>query len=116
MKLLFDENLSPRLCIELASEYPASAHVRDVGLKGASDRSIWQFASDGGFTIVSKDTDFRDQSFVSGHPPKVIWLDVGNINTAAIIAVLRLNLGAVRHFEAESDGSLLILTLGDTSL
>lgn len=34
MKLLFDENLSPRLAPLLSVEYPQSAHVRDVGNAG----------------------------------------------------------------------------------
>jgi len=34
MKLLFDENLSPRLVEALASEYPGSAHVRNAGQAG----------------------------------------------------------------------------------
>ena len=38
MKLLLDENLSPRLVALLADEYPESAHLRDRGLRGADDR------------------------------------------------------------------------------
>ena len=37
MKLLFDENLSPRLVHALESEYPNSAHVRALGLRGATE-------------------------------------------------------------------------------
>ena len=37
MKLLFDQNLSYRLVAVLASEYPGSLHVRDVGLNAADD-------------------------------------------------------------------------------
>jgi predicted nuclease of predicted toxin-antitoxin system len=35
VKLLFDQNLSPRLPARLAAEYPGSAHVRDFGLQVA---------------------------------------------------------------------------------
>jgi predicted nuclease of predicted toxin-antitoxin system len=37
VRLLFDENLSHRLVRELADVYPDSAHVRDVGLRGAEE-------------------------------------------------------------------------------
>jgi predicted nuclease of predicted toxin-antitoxin system len=37
MKLLFDENLSPKLVGLLDDLYPNSVHVRDVGLKSADD-------------------------------------------------------------------------------
>ena len=38
MKLLFDENVSPKLPQMLANEYPGSVHIREVGLRGAEDR------------------------------------------------------------------------------
>ena len=34
MKLLFDENLSPKLVGGVAKEFPGSAHVREIGLRG----------------------------------------------------------------------------------
>jgi hypothetical protein len=34
-KLLFDENLAPRLVLALADLYPNSAHVGNVGLEGS---------------------------------------------------------------------------------
>jgi len=39
MKLLLDENLSPRLVHLLSDRYPGSRHVHDCGL-GAADDSI----------------------------------------------------------------------------
>jgi predicted nuclease of predicted toxin-antitoxin system len=42
MRLLFDENLSPWLVQNLADLYPASIHVRDVGLKREPDSDISQ--------------------------------------------------------------------------
>ncbi len=40
MKLLFDQNLSPRLPRLLSDLYPDSIHVREVGLKDATDTTI----------------------------------------------------------------------------
>ena len=47
MKLLFDENLSPKLVRRLADHFPESVHVRDAGLKAADDPPVWEddFAS-----------------------------------------------------------------------
>jgi predicted nuclease of predicted toxin-antitoxin system len=78
VKLLFDENLSPKLSDLVAAGYPASIHVRTVGLQGAADQHVWDYARTEGFAIASKDNDFRQRSFVFGSPPKVVWLDVGN--------------------------------------
>jgi predicted nuclease of predicted toxin-antitoxin system len=84
MKLLFDQNLSPRLPHLLADLYAESAHVREVGLREATDLTIWQFAQANGYVIVSKDSDFQQRSLLQGAPPKFIWLRVGNCSLARI--------------------------------
>jgi predicted nuclease of predicted toxin-antitoxin system len=71
MRLLFDQNLSPRLPRLLADLYPNSTHVREVGLRDASDVEIWEYAKQNGFVIVSKDSDFQQRSLLHGHPPKI---------------------------------------------
>ncbi len=45
----------------------------DVQLKGQNDQKIWLYAADNGYTIVTKDDDFRALSLLRGAPPKVIW-------------------------------------------
>ena len=59
MRLLFDQNLSPRLVQLLADIYAESIHVREVGLRDASDFEIWEYAKANGYAIVSKDSDFQ---------------------------------------------------------
>jgi predicted nuclease of predicted toxin-antitoxin system len=44
MKLLFDQNLSFRLCRQLADIFPESTQVRLVGLDRADDRTRRDFA------------------------------------------------------------------------
>ncbi len=75
MKLLFDEKLSPTLVVEVADVFQGSVHVRDVGLKSAADRRVWDYAVEMGFAIVTKDADFRQRSFLFGPPPKLVKLD-----------------------------------------
>jgi predicted nuclease of predicted toxin-antitoxin system len=113
VKLLFDENLSPRLPGLLSEEFPASAHVRAVGLLGSEDSRVWDHARDQGFAIVSKDSDFRQRSFVEGAPPKVIWLNVGNAGTEEIRALLLARRHRISQFEADADESLLVLSTSD---
>jgi predicted nuclease of predicted toxin-antitoxin system len=71
MKLLFDENLSFKLCGRLAGLFPGSVQVRLVGLEKADDRAIWDYAAANGFTIVSLDADFAERAALVGPPPKV---------------------------------------------
>ena len=40
MKLLFDENLSPKLPNRLSDLFPNSLHVRDVGMKATIDPTV----------------------------------------------------------------------------
>jgi predicted nuclease of predicted toxin-antitoxin system len=74
VKLLFDENLPPRLAEVLADLYPASAHVHERGLSSADDEVIWQYARDKGFAIVSKDSDFQERSVLCRHRTWHIFL------------------------------------------
>jgi predicted nuclease of predicted toxin-antitoxin system len=114
--LFFDENLSPTLATWLATVYPGSRHVRDAGLRGATDAEIWEHARLHGLTIVSKDTDFRERSFVEGFPPKVVWLDVGNAGTQAIAQLLERERNRVERFASANDVSLLILSLDSRAI
>jgi len=74
MRLLFDQNLSLKLCRGLGDLYPESSHVRLLGLDRAGDREIWDFARSHGFTLVTQDSDYANMSALNGSPPKVIWL------------------------------------------
>jgi predicted nuclease of predicted toxin-antitoxin system len=78
MKLLFDQNLSFRLCHLLADLFPGSSQVRLVGLAEADDRVVWEYARSGAFTLVSQDSDFADLAAFLGPPPKLLWLRTGN--------------------------------------
>jgi len=111
VRLLLDENVSPELVRLAEAEFPDSAHVYDVGLRGAPDSRIWEHARENGFTIVSKDDDFRQRSFVHGAPPKVVWLQVGNAGTAAIAELLREQASRLSQFADEDDSALLIVTM-----
>ena len=99
MKLLFDQNLSPRLARLLSDLYPDSVHVRDIGLRDATDTAIWRYASQQGFVVVSKDSDFQQRSLLYGHPPKFVWLRIGNCPTRSIEDLLRKRSAAIYAFE-----------------
>jgi predicted nuclease of predicted toxin-antitoxin system len=109
MKLLFDENLSPKLVRLLADLFPDSLHVRDVGLKAADDPDIWTYAADHDLIICSKDSDMHQRSFVFGGPPKVVWVRLGNCSTSDVEALLRRNFIAINTFYVDDYASFLIL-------
>src|SRR3954470_4400807 len=89
MKLLFDQNLSFKLCRSLADLFPDSTQARMVGLDRAADPVLWEYAKANGFLLVSQDSEMIDLSSMRGHPPKLIWLRCGNQKTAVIEKLLR---------------------------
>ncbi len=110
MKLLFDENLPPRLVSLLADLYPALVHVRDVGLKNVPDELVWQYAQDNDLVIVSKDSDFHHRSLLFGFPPKVIWLRRGNCSVQDVETMLRDHQAEIEAFDNDPEGAFLVLT------
>jgi predicted nuclease of predicted toxin-antitoxin system len=102
MKLLFDQNLSFKLCDRLADLFPDSNQVRLAGLDAADDRAIWEFAKANGLTIVSQDSDFADMAALYGPPPKVIWLRCGNQPNEVIEKLFRDHTDAIIAFEADA--------------
>ena len=59
-----------------------------AGLEHASDKTVWDFARSGGFTIVTKDDDFLGLLSVLGYPPKVVLLALGNSTNEQIVDAL----------------------------
>jgi predicted nuclease of predicted toxin-antitoxin system len=98
VKLLLDQNLSPRLVKTLEALYPGSSHVQLGGLRDADDAVVWEFARDNDFIIVSKDSDFHQRSFVLGFPPKVVWIRLGNCPMKAIEKIFTERQSSILEF------------------
>ena len=109
MKLLFDQNLSIKLCRQIDDLFPESNQVGQLGLAQADGRTIWQYAKANGFTLVSLDPDFAELATLTGPPPKVIWLRRGNQPTAAIEKLLRDRADAIAAFERDESAACLEL-------
>ena len=101
MKLIFDQNLSPKLRNSLQQLYPGSIHLIDVELDQTPDTDIWPYARDNDFVVVTKDTDYRDLSNRRGHPPKVILIRTGNTPNAVVESLLRDQYAEIMAFEQD---------------
>jgi len=44
----------------------------------APDSTIWEYAKEHDFSIVTQDADFHEYCLLYGGPPLVIWLKSGN--------------------------------------
>lgn len=109
MKLLFDQNLSPRLVEALADRFPGSAHVAAFGLDRAGDRDVASFASANGFAVVTKEAGVGDLSLVVADFPRVVWIQRGNCSTREIARLLREHAEAVRALESDAEASVLLI-------
>lgn len=107
MKLLFDQNLSPRLVQRLSDLYPSSAHVYHLGLDRASDTQLWDYAREHGFFLVTHDADFNEMAEVLGFPPKVIWIRRGNCAAGEIESILRQSHEAIIRLEEDPASGIL---------
>ena len=82
-----------------------------LGLDDSPDSQIYEYAARNDFTIVSKDSDFRQLSFLYGAPPKVVWLRVGNCAAAELATLLGENERRLLEFETATE-SLLVVERG----
>jgi len=112
MKLLFDNNLSPRLPQRLADVFPGAMHVAELGFERAGDVEVLEYASTSDCIIVTKDSDFNDLLLLQGLSARVVWIRIGNCTTAQIETVLRSNQTRIAELAARESGGLLSLLSG----
>ena len=98
MKLLFDQNISFRVVRQICNYFPQAKHVRDFELQFASDREIWKYAKDNEYNIVTLDSDFYDIVTLNGHPPKIIWLRLGNTSSLNLARVFSEHQENIKSF------------------
>jgi predicted nuclease of predicted toxin-antitoxin system len=84
-------------------------HIREIGLRDASDAEIWAYAKANGYVIVSKDSDFQQRSLLEGAPPKFIWLRVGNCAVGKTESLLRSYSAAIHTFDLDPSKSHLMI-------
>ena len=90
-----DAQLPPQLAIWLRSEMKHDAKVvRELGLREADDRVIFDAARMVNAIVISEDVDFVELISRLGAPPKLIWLTCGNVSNEALRALLTARLSA----------------------
>ena len=107
MKLLFDESLSPKLVDLLRDLFPESESALRNGLAGAGDLRILEYASTGGFVLVSTDSDFEYllRKYKGAH---VVILRSCNYPTQVAAEVLRRNAIRIAELPNSQDGLIIL--------
>jgi predicted nuclease of predicted toxin-antitoxin system len=90
VRILLDQNLSPRLIRTLGDILPGIETVYDHDLVGASDPFIFDWARRAEFSaVVSTDRDFVHLAERLGPPPKVIRIERCDFPAKTIEQLLR---------------------------
>ena len=85
MIVWIDAQLPPSIAGWLRSTLGVDAYaVRDLGLRDASDRQIFDAACKAGAVVMTKDSDFVHLQETLGHPPQILWLTCGNTSNARL--------------------------------
>jgi len=98
MKLLFDQNISPRILKILPGTLYNATHANFNKLQDKSNLEIFNYAKNSDYCIVTQDSDFNDLLRLKGFPPKVVWFRLGNVKTEIIGNLLIQNIMRLKHF------------------
>ena len=109
MNLLFDQNISPKILNILPAEFFNCQQVRFVGLEDSSDYEIFQFARKNDFAVVTFDSDFVDLNAMRGTPPKIVYLNTGNLTTKNISELLMNNILRINYYLNSNSDNILEL-------
>lgn len=88
MRLLLDAQLPPALAGWFRDRGVAATPLRELGLRDSDDGSIWRFAAEGAWVVVTKDEDFVNRCLGDPASPVVVWLRIGNCTNRALFAWL----------------------------
>jgi predicted nuclease of predicted toxin-antitoxin system len=103
VKLLFDQNISFRVANRLKPCFSECGQVRELKLEDKSDREIWDFAKKEQYTIITFDADFYDLVTLFGHPPKVVWLRIGNTSSDNLVRILQRHSEVIKAFISDKN-------------
>ena len=89
MRIWLDAQMCPAIATWISSHYTVSAvAIRDLGLRDAKDKEIFEAARQEKAVVMTKDSDFVLLLDKLGAPPQVIWVTCGNTSNARLKEIL----------------------------
>ena len=109
MRLLLDENLSPRV-LKLLQDLDATiSHVRFEKLQGQSDDLIWSVARRDKWIVVTRDADFIEMANRLGSPPKIIAIKISRPTAKDIAQAIRDNFAMIKLYAESANDFVLVI-------
>ena len=103
MKLLIDQNISSQIIDSIQDVFEGSVHVNQLEFTNMTDYTLWNYALENDFVLVSTDKAFFNYSIISDKLSKVVYVGGGLINNTKLEWVLRINEQVLTQFkQAES--------------
>ncbi|HMO41250.1 MAG TPA: DUF5615 family PIN-like protein [Saprospiraceae bacterium] len=110
-RILCDVHIAYKVVRFFKNKGYEAIHVNDI-LDGfhTKDADISHYANENGFTVITKDTDFKNSHILENLPSRLLKISLGNIPTKRLIEILDANLyDIVKHFQADK----CFIELGD---
>lgn len=100
-KLLLDENLSPKIALDLCTEGVDAAHVRDRGLNAATDAEVLAKAyAEDRILVTANVDDFAKLARARDLHPGIVLIEDGALMRAEQALVIRDALAAIQAEQA----------------
>lgn len=111
-KVLCDVHIAIKVAKFFAEKGYEAVHVNNIlDSYHTKDSVISDYANTHGFTVITKDIDFKDSHFLQGKPQKLLYITLGNIPTISLLTMLEKNLvEIINHFE---NSNTCFLEFGD---
>jgi predicted nuclease of predicted toxin-antitoxin system len=89
MIIWIDAQMSPAIVTWISSSCTVKAiAIRDLGLRDATDKEIFQAVKQENAIVMTKDSDFILLLDKFGSPPQVIWITCGNTSNTRLKEIL----------------------------
>lgn len=89
MTIWVDAQMSPAIAAWVSNNFAVSAvAIRDLGLRDAEDKEIFEAVRRANVIVMTKDSDFVLLLDRLGAPPQVIWVTCGNTSNARLKEIL----------------------------
>lgn len=114
LEFWIDNNLPPKMAVWLREDFNVLAKsFQELGFQSTEDIEIFRAAASRINTIIitTKDVDFVNLSNDIGSPPKILFLNIGNLSNKKLKEIIYKSFKEVIRMFLETDNSLIEITI-----